>query len=192
MLAHGTEDASYAWVAHQPDLARVLTTPSVDVYRVVPTGTGRVLARRTVADLSAAEALAAAGRLGTEAVTISGGDEGALPSTESGRLHRIDATTWQVDAGSPGWVVVPEEWSAGWRPIDGGTSEATLAGTVAVRVSTGPVVVAYAPWTWIRLGIAVSILTLLALLGLGLVEHRAEIYAMVRGRHERRSTDARA
>ena len=190
VLAHGSEDASYAWLARQTDLRRLLTTPSIDVYEVLPSGTGRVVARRVVPDLAAAQALSAAGILGTEAVTTTGSADGTMPSTASGRLHRLDATSWQLDAGTPGWVVVPEEWSAGWR-TDGEQGVPTLAGTVALRVSGGPTVVDYRPWTWIRLGIAVSLLTLVALVALGLVEHRAELYALLRGRHEREPDDAR-
>ena len=191
VLAHGSEDPAYSWVAQQPDLTRVLSTPSVDVYLVVPSGTGRVVARRAVPDIASAEVLAAAGRLGSEAVMTTGGDDGSLPSTASGRLHRIDATSWQVDAGTPGYVVVPEEWASGWRADDGTVGEPTLAGTVAVRVPADAVVVAYGPWTWIRLGILLSLLTLVGLFVLGLVEHRAEIYALLRGRHERESAPAR-
>jgi hypothetical protein len=121
-----------------------------------------------------------------------GAESGSLPSTTSGGLHRIDATTWRVDAGAAGVVVVPEEWAAGWRTDDGSVGEATLAGTVAVRVSGGTAVVSYAPWTLIRLGIGVSLLTLVGLFVLGLVEHRAEIYRLLRGRHERGSAPARS
>ena len=120
-----------------------------------------------------------------------GGYDGSPPSSASGRLHRIDATSWQVDAGTPGYVVVPEEWAAGWRADDGTVGEPTLAGTVALRVPADAVVVSYGPWTWIRLGILLSLLTLVGLFVLGLVEHRAEIYALLRGRHERESAPAR-
>jgi hypothetical protein len=191
VLAHGAEDPSYAWVGRQSDLRRVLATPSIDVYVVVPSGTGRVVARRAVTDLSAAEALAAGGTLGNEAVTTTGADDGTLPSTEAGGLRRVDATTWHVDAGAAGWVVLPEEWSSGWRTADGASGEPTLAGTVALRADAGSTTVTYAPWTWIRLGIAVSLLTLVALFVLGLAEHRAELYALLRGRHERSPEDAR-
>jgi hypothetical protein len=134
--------------------------------------------------VQSAQATAAAGQLGSEAVTTSGSNDGQLPSTASGGLHRTGPTSWSVDAGTPGWVVVPEEWSPGWK-VEGLSGQPTLAGTVALRVSGGATEVNYSPWVWIRFGIIVSMLTLLGLLALGLWEHRVELADLVPGRHER-------
>jgi hypothetical protein len=138
VLARGQEDATYAWVAGQPGLTKVLETDSVAVYRVEPSGTGRVVSRQVQPTVRSAQATAEAGRLGTEAVTASGVDEGLVPSTSSGGLHRTGPTSWALDAGPPGWVVVPEEFSPGWK-VDGRSGQPTLAGTVALRAGGGPV-----------------------------------------------------
>ena len=185
-LAHGQEDAAYSWVASQPGLVRVVHTDSIDVYRVEPDGTGRVVSRRAVPDLTAAQALAGLGDLGNEAVTVGGQGDGPLPSDKEGGLHRLSPTSWAVDAGTAGWVVVPEEWSPGWRSGDASGTQ-TLAGTVAIRLGSGATTVDYAPWTWIRVSIIASVLALLGLFTLGLVEHRHELADLVVGRHERRS-----
>jgi hypothetical protein len=190
VLAHGNEDEAYTWVSRQPDLELVLTTPSIDLYRVAAEGTGRVGARRSVPGVAALVLAADEGRLGTEAITSTGADDGSLPSSTSGGITRTSRTTWTVDAGAPGWVVIPEEWSAGWQ-VSGRSGEPTLAGTVALRVDGGPGKVEFAPWTTLRLGLAVSVAGLLVLLALGLVEHRGDIARFV-GRHSRRHPSARA
>jgi hypothetical protein len=189
VLAHGPEDEAYSWLSRQPDLERVLATPSIDVYRVTAEGTGRVGARRSIPSVAALVLAADDGLLGTEAVTSTGDDDGALPSSASGGITRTSRTTWTVDAGAAGWVVIPEEWSAGWQ-VSGRSGEPTLAGTVAVRVDAGRSKVEFAPWTTLRLGLAVSVAGLLLLLALGLVEHRGDIALFV-GRHSRRHPSAR-
>lgn len=193
-VARGEEDDAYAWVARQPDLERVLSTESMDVFRVIPDGTGRVEARRDLADLDAVVAAARTGVLGTEAVTAGAGppaaDSGELPSTAAGGIERSSRTTWTVAPGAPGWVVVPEEWSTGWQ-VEGRPGVPTAAGTVALPVAADAAVVEFAPWTWLRRGLAVSLLGLAGLLVLGLVEHRADIALFV-GRHSRRHPEARA
>ncbi len=178
-LSRGRESESYAWLAEQADLEPVLRTASLDLYRVTVTGTGRVVSARN-GDFAELLGWAARGRLGSEAV-ISGAGGGTVPSAASGGLRRIGSTRWRVAAGEAGWVVLPEEWSAGWTAGDQVTRR-TVAGTVAVHAGSGAFTVRYAPWKWLRLGLAASLVSLLALLTGGLVEHRWEVYAGFRRR----------
>jgi hypothetical protein len=186
-LATDREAAAYGWLDHQVDLRPVLRTSQLVLFRVEAYGTGRVGSARSATTGTAIE-LAAAGALGTEAVLPSavlpsgvlpravlpsGPVEGNVPSAADGYLRRISSTRWLVEAGPPGWVVLPEEWSSGWRAA-GHRGRPTTAGTVAVRVGAGAVTIEYLPWRWLRLGVVISVLSLLALLVAGIVEHHGE------------------
>jgi hypothetical protein len=170
-LARDRESDMYAWLDRQLDLAPVLRTRELDLYRVSAEGTGRVVSARN-GDLPDALGWAAKRRLGTETV-LSGAGDGVVPSTASGGVRRAGSTQWQVAEGAAGWVVVPEEWSANWTAGDQVTRP-TVAGTVAVRAGTGAFTVRYAPWKWLRLGLVVSLSSLAALLVAGVLEHRRE------------------
>jgi hypothetical protein len=163
------------WVAGQPGIEPVMTSPTMTLYRVTRSAVGRVESAR-VADFDAAvmgyrdlgwgtEAV-----LPTDAVTV--GE--ARQSTASGGITRSSPTTWSVAAGDPGWVVIPEEWSAGWV-ADGTAAVPTLAGTAAVRVGPDATVVEYGPWRLLRPAILGSLAELVALIVGGLVEHRREL-----------------
>ena len=186
-LARDREASQYGWLADQPDLKPVLRTAEIDLYRVEPAATGRVVSTRQ-ADYADALRLAANGDLGTEALLTDAAPGGPLPSTRAGRIRRTSSTTWRIAAGDPGWVVVPEEYSAGWR-VGRQRARPTTAGTVALAVTGDETVVRYAPWRYLRLGILASVLFFLALVAAGLVEHRRELYGWWSlhrpGRHRR-------
>ncbi|MEV4279449.1 hypothetical protein [Actinoplanes xinjiangensis] len=171
VLARDRESDTYAWLGRQRDLAPVLRTAELDVYRVTVDGTGRVVSARD-GDLADALGWAGGGHLGTEAV-LSGAGDGVVPSAASGGARRDGSTRWHVAEGAPGWVVLPEEWSANWTAGDQVTRP-TVAGTVAVRAGSGAFTVRYTPWKWLRLGLAVSLFSLTALLVAGVLEHRRE------------------
>jgi hypothetical protein len=183
VLARGPEDAAYSWVGRQDDLRLVLDTDSVRVYEVVPTGTGRVVGQRVVADLDELAALADSDGLGTEAV-VEGDPAPAARSEAAGGLLRDGTTRWLLDPGTAGWVVVPEEYAPGWR-LDGRSGVPTVAGTIAVRADGSAGEIEYEPWALIRLAILASSAVLVLLVLAGLVEHRAELARVVRGRHSR-------
>ncbi|MFC4065329.1 hypothetical protein [Actinoplanes subglobosus] len=178
-LARDRETDVYSWLDTQRDLEPVLRSAELDLYRVTADGTGRVVSARD-GDVADALAWAAEGRLGTETV-LSGAGDGEVPSTASGGIRRAGSTQWRVEAGRAGWVVLPEEWSANWTAGDQVTRP-TVAGTVAVRAGTGAFTVRYEPWKWLRLGLAVSLFSLAALLVAGVLEHRRELYAGLRRR----------
>ena len=169
VLAKTSEMPDYSWVQRQPDLALVLDTATVAVYRVQARGTGRVVARRS-ATYEQTLQWAAAGELGTEAITP-GGDANGPRSRAAGGLRKLSATQWQVEAGSPGWVVIPEEFSDGWQ-VDGATGVPTLAGTIAFESPGDALVVSYAPWRWLLPATLASAAVLFALIVGGLIEHR--------------------
>ena len=171
-LARDREADSYAWLDRQIDLHPVLHTTELDLYRVDP-AIGRVISARS-ASYADATALAERGELGTEALLDAGPTEGALPSTAAGGIRRTSSTSWSVDAGTPGWVVLPEEWSPGWQ-VEGRRGQPTTAGTVAIQVGAGATTIEYAPWRFLRLGLLASILFFAALVVAGLVEHRREL-----------------
>jgi hypothetical protein len=173
LLARDREATAYKWLDRQKDLRAVLRTDDVVLYRVTTAGTGRVVAART-GDYAAATARAAKGELGSEAVLAEGDASGELPSAASGGIRRTSSTTWRVEAGEAGWVVIPEEWSRGWAAGDLPTRP-TVAGTVAVRAGPEAVTVRYGPWRWLKIGLAASVLTLAVLIVIGLAEHRREL-----------------
>ncbi|AGL14309.1 hypothetical protein [Actinoplanes sp. N902-109] len=173
-LARDREADAYSWLDSQRDLTAVLRTEDLILYRVEPSGTGRVQSARA-GDYPSTVALAGSGRLGSEAVLSTGAGGGVLPSAAAGRIRRTSSTSWRIEAGPAGWVVIPEEFSAGWS-AGGAPSRPTVAGTVAFHVGDGAVKVTYTPWRWLRLGIAASVLSLLILLAAGLLEHRRELF----------------
>jgi hypothetical protein len=172
-LARDREAEEYAWLEDQLDLAPMLRTREFDLYRVTVAGTGRVGGARD-GDADEAFAWAAEGVLGTEAVLPGVAGRGPVPSAAWGGIRRTSSTSWQVEAGGPGWVVLPEEWSSGWA-AEGRRTSPTVAGTVAVDAGTERFDVRYTPWKWLRLGLAASLVSLVVLLVAGLVEHRREL-----------------
>jgi hypothetical protein len=169
VLAKTSEMPDYRWVQEQPDLDLVLDTATVAVYRVQARGTGRVVARRS-ATYEQTVQRAAAGELGTEAITPGGNVDGAR-SQAAGGLLKLSATQWQVEAGRPGWVVIPEEYSDGWE-INGVAGVPTLSGTIAFDTPADALVVSYAPWRWLLPATLGSTAVLVALIIGGLIEHR--------------------
>ena len=169
VLAKTSELPDYGWVRRQPDLALVLDTATMAVYRVEARGTGRVVARRS-ATYEQTLQWAAAGELGTEAITPTGGVDGGR-SQAAGSLRKLSATQWQVEAGSSGWVVIPEEYSDGWQ-VDGVAGIPTLAGTIAFDAPGDALTVSYAPWRWLLPATFASTAVLFALIVGGLIEHR--------------------
>lgn len=175
VLALDREATAYAWLDAQPDLRLILRTAQIEVYQVEQQGTGRVVAARA-ATYADALALAARGELGTEALLPGGPAQGSPPSAAYGGIHRLSPTSWRIDRGAPGWVVLPEEWSRGWIPA-GGLARATVAGTVAVETDGNALTVRYRPWRYLRLGLAASLISLLVLVVAGLFEHRRDFAA---------------
>ena len=164
------------WVAGQPGIEQVMTSPSMTLYRVTRSAVGRVGPAR-LADFDAAVVGYRDQRWGTEAVLPAdpGGLGVAPASTSSGGITRSSPTVWSVAAGQPGWVVLPEEWSAGWITGDGAAAVPTLAGTAAVRVGPEATQVEYGPWRLLGPAILGSLAVLVALILGGLVEHRREL-----------------
>jgi hypothetical protein len=163
------------WVADQPGIARVMTSSTMTLYRVTRSAVGRVGPAR-IGDFDTAVVGYRDLGWGTEAVLPSDTrvPADAKRSTASGGIARTSPTNWSVAAGEPGWVVIPEEWSAGWV-ADGTQAVPTLAGTAAVRVGPDATAVEYAPWRLLRPAILGSLAVLLALVVGGLVEHRREL-----------------
>jgi hypothetical protein len=177
ILAKTAEADAYTWVAEQTDLQPVLDTPSMTVYRVLASGTGRVVSSRTGTYEQAVD-WAAAGELGTEALVTTDGNDGRR-STASGGLHKDGATRWQIDAGAPGAVVVPEEYNPGWQ-VAGVPGVPTVAGTIAFDVSARPAAVIYEPWRWLLPATVGSGLVLVLLVVAGLIEHRHTVNRALR------------
>jgi hypothetical protein len=96
----------------------------------------------------------------------------------SPRLQRVSPTAWAVGAGTPGRVVVPEEYSSGWR-LDGRPGTRTEQGTMEFDVDAGAHDIVYEPWAALRWGLLVSLLALVLLVAVGLVEHRHSIRAVL-------------
>jgi hypothetical protein len=95
-------------------------------------------------------------------------------SDVSGRLRKVSATRWEVEAGEPGWVVVPEEYSAGWQ-VEGRSGQPTVAGTIAFELSGEPATITYAPWRYLFPTTVASLVILALLVAAGLWEHRKEV-----------------
>lgn len=100
------------------------------------------------------------------------------------RLRSTGPASYAVDAGEPGTVIVPVEYSRGWQ-LDGRGGTPTAEGTIAFEVGPDAATIEYRPWQFIKVGILVSLGALLAILVAGLVEHRADLRL-----RSRRSTDA--
>jgi hypothetical protein len=170
VLAKTPEIANYSWVDEQPDLELVLDAEAMSVYRVRPAGTGRVVGA-WVTDYPGAVDAAGADRLGTQAVLPGSRTPPPPQGEESGGLTRLSPTTWQIEPGEAGWVVIPEEFSEGWQ-LDGRPGLPTLAGTVALEVGPQATTVEYAPWRYLRPATVASLGVLAALIVGGLIEHR--------------------
>lgn len=175
VLAKTPEAVDYAWVAKQPDLQVVLDTQAMTVYRVVPRGTGRVVYTRVASYEQLIEA-AASGQLGSEAVVPDGEVSEPTVSQDSGLIRKAGETTWQVDAGKPGAVVIPEEFSEGWQ-ADGKPGRPTVAGTIVLELSGEPTTVTFAPWRFLFPATLASLAVLAALVAAGVWEHRKELLA---------------
>ena len=175
VLAKTPEALDYAWVAEQPDLDLVLDTQAMSVYRVVPRGTGRVVYSRVATYEQLIEA-AASGRIGSEAVLPEGSASDPTVSEASGLINKAGETTWQVEAGEAGAVVIPEEFSDGWQ-VDGKPGQPTVAGTIAFDLDDRPATVTYAPWRLLFPATLASLMVLVALVVAGVWEHRKELLA---------------
>lgn len=173
VLARDAPTAEYAWLDRQADLRLVLRTPLLDLYLVEARGTGRVAAARTGGPDDAVR-LAQARQLGNEAVLPQGPAHGSVPSGTYGGIRRTGSTSWRVEGGTPGWVVIPEEWSPGWSGGDRPTRP-TAAGTVAVQAGAEALMIQYTTWRWLRLGLAASLLALAVLIVAALAEHRRDV-----------------
>ena len=129
------------WVRGQRGILAISSSPTLDLYRVVPN------------DLSA-------------------------------RMARDGATAFTLSAGRPGEVLVPVEWSAGWR-LDGRQGTPTPAGTLTMQAGPAAAAVVYAPWRWLLPASVLSLLALAGLLVAGLVEHRHDLARLLPLRRRR-------
>lgn len=166
------------WLAQQADLRLVRRTADLVLYRSLVTGTGRVAGAVAVRDVDQAIALSETGELGDAALLVDGSAAPTprptdLARTGSGGLDRRNVVTYDQRRGPAGWTVVPQAANAGWR-LDGQPGRPTVSGVLAFRVGADDAVVGYRPWRFVLAGYVVSTLALLALLIVGLVEHRAE------------------
>ncbi len=183
VVARNMDSASYSWVSNQRGLERVDVGPELEVYRVLPRGTGRVVKAdsRTYGQLLAQ---AAVDGIGSEAVL----DPAQRPllnqgrSGDSGGVSKPAPTRWQVEPGNPGWVVIPEEFSTGWQ-ANGLAGRPTVAGTIAFDLNASGTAIDYAPWRVLRIALAFSVAMLLLLIAAGVIEHRAEGRALLRSRN---------
>lgn len=185
VVAKNTDSPVYSWVKSQPGLQRIDVGPELELYRVLPQGTGRVIK----ADSKSYEQLlaqAAADKVGSEAIL----DPAESPLVEQGRsnagggIAKPTPTRWRVESGEAGWVVIPEEYSEGWQ--SGGVSgRPTVAGTIAFDLSGPGTTVEYAPWRVLRIALAFSVAMLVLLVAAGVVEHRSEGRAILRSRGPR-------
>lgn len=173
-VSQGPSADAYSWLDDDPSLQQVLATESMVVYRVLAQGTGRVQGRRMAGydDL-----LASSAELGTEAVTPEGAEVAPVPSDAAGGLRRTSPHSWQVAAGTPGWVVVPEEYDPGWQG-----AQPTTAGTLALEVGPEATEITFQPW---RLRLLAQVLALLALLVLAVVAAGASIREVAERRRAR-------
>lgn len=184
------------WLARQQDLLPEVTTDDLVVYRVIPSGTGRVDGAIVARDVDRAVELAETGTLGDAALLVGPAAPGrggssddpfrtstststsSTTGTGTGGLVARNAVTYDLASGPAGWVVVPQPANAGWR-IDQKRGLPTVSGVLAFPVGSEQAVVGYRPWRIVLGGYAVSALALLGLLGLGLHEHRKELTLLV-------------
>lgn len=163
--------ANFSWLAAQGGLTLFLDNPDMTVYRVDRAATGRVIGARQATSRDVQQ-LTNAGKMGTEAALPAGPSTPPVPSTQSGGLQRISATEWALASGSPGWVVLPEDWSAGWQ-LNGTAGVKTGQGLVAFESDGTGGQIVYRPWKFIRPAIVISVLALLALIVTGVLRNRA-------------------
>ena len=97
-----------------------------------------------------------------------------VPVPGLARLQPAGPAQYTVEAGAPGTVILPVEYSSGWQ-LDGQPGQPTPEGTISFTVGPDRAQIVYAPWAKIKIGILVSLLALLAILVAGLVEHRADL-----------------
>lgn len=173
-VAKNVDSPMYSWVSSQPGLQRVEVGPELELYRVVPQGVGRVVRARNLT-FEQLLAQAAVGAVGSEAIIDPATATVSVPgrSDRSGGLSQPDPTTWRVEQGEAGWVVIPAEWSPGWQ-VAGRSGIPTVAGTIAFDLPAGGADVVFAPWRILRPALSISVGALLLLIAAGILEHRTE------------------
>lgn len=178
------------WLAAQRDLQAQITTRDLVLYRVLPSGTGRVAGGVPVSGVDQAIELTESGDQGDAALLVGvpraplgpRPDRPAPGATGTGGLVVRNAVTYDQAAGPKGWVVVPQPADAGWR-VDGRRGRQTVSGVLAFQVGEEQAVVGYRPWRIVLGGYAISALALVALFGVGLHEHRRDLAQLVARRH---------
>ncbi len=90
------------------------------------------------------------------------------------RVRATSQVSYDVAAGPAGRLVLPQDYAPGWT-LDGVPGVATPAGALAFDAGPAAGHIEFTPWGRLRDGIALSLLALLALLVLGLVEHRDDL-----------------
>ena len=182
VLADTADSGDYAWVDSQPGLTRIDVGPGMSVYEVAARGTGRVVSAQSLSfdEWQAALALEGAAADGTQAVldpSTTPGERGPT-SAESGGVDKVAPTRWDVAAGAPGWVVIPEEWSASWQ-VAGRSGVPTTAGTIAFDLPADAQVIEFSTWQLLKPALAVSLLALGLLVAGGVVEHRRDTSLLI-------------
>lgn len=170
VLADNVSAPSYTWLAQAKGLQRIDVGPGLQLYRVLPEGTGRVITARS---MTLEEVLRSPG-LGTEALLpVPDADANGGRSDAAGGLERLSPTQWRLLPGTPGWMVLPEEWSENWE-LNGAAGQPTLAGTIAFQADGSEGMIEFTTWRLLRPALAVSVLALLGLILAGVLEHRRD------------------
>jgi hypothetical protein len=175
VLADGTAEAgSYSWLDHQRDLREVFDQGGLQVWQnldAIPNGT-RVT---TMAEVPSIQAyITDADRtdlLGVAAVVephpkreLFATDLGDVP----GDVRRSSPVSYAVASGSPGWVILPEDYDQGWT-FQGKHAIALADGVVGLQASRSGGSASYGPWSWALAGDSVSGAAVLVLAGCGVV-----------------------
>lgn len=192
VLAKAVDWRQYTWLDRQADLEKVLDSDEIAVYRNRhPVGHGkRVAASVTVEDWGELAGLSESADLSGTAVRARREEPGAIrrpaltadmlgPPAPQGGVDRRSPVHYHVEAGTPGWVVLGEAYDPGWR-LGGRQATRLAGGATGFEVGAGPAEVRFTPWSVVRVGYAVTFVTIVFVGTAGLVRRRTGRKARVR------------
>ena len=190
-LAKATDWTKYQWLNHQTDLALVLDTPALEVWRNLDfAGVGMrvtdVVRVASVQDLISASNSPNSTNIATILVGGSGNlFHQTLRDARSSQhivnvkapptVTEVSPVAYAIAPGHAGWVEVSAPYQKGWS-LGGRSALSTSQGTLLVQVGAHGGVLRFTPWSVVRLSYFLSVLAIIGLVFASLWARRRRQY----------------